>query len=371
MRSINILGATGTIGQAAADVIAANPGLFEVNLLSAHKNADKLATTAKRLNARQTILLSQSFEQELFDALEKPVDITICAIVGMAGLPSMLKAIEHSKIVAIANKEPLVAAGPLVLEAARKHNTKLLPLDSEHNAIHQVFDFEKPEGIKKIILTASGGPFRTWTAAKMRKATVQEALKHPNWHMGEKITIDSASMMNKALEVIEAHYLFGIPPEKIEILIHPQSVIHSMVEYKDGSILAQMGVSDMRVPIAYALGLPNRINSATEPLDFKSIKELTFEEPDGNKFPFIPMAYECLKAGQYACLAMNAANEVAVDAFLTHRIGFGAIMESVQDCLDKINAPSLKNLQDIQAFDMTVRNMTKDYINKISNEQNG
>ncbi len=349
-KTINILGVTGSIGQAVCDVIAANPGMFDVDVITAHTDEHGLLEAAKRLGAKQSILTSREVL-----VLERPVDITVCAIVGMAGLPSMMQAIETSKIVAIANKEPLVAAGPLVLENAKRHGTTLLPIDSEHNAVFQVFDEKNRQGIEKIVLTASGGPFRAWTKEKMANATVEEALKHPTWSMGDKISIDSATMANKALEIIEAHYLFGVKPSQIEVVVHPQSVVHSLVQYSDGSILTQMGASDMRTPIAYVLGYPERIQSGGEVLDVQSLSQLTFEAPDREKFPFLSMAYECLERGPYACIVLNAANEVAVDAFLTKRIGFGDIFKIVQDCLDQTGARDIHCLDDVMKLDHEVR----------------
>jgi len=364
LKTINILGVTGSVGKAVVDVVLANPGRFDVQVVSAHSDAEGLAELAEQLGAERAVLTSK-------DALvlDEEVDVTVCAIAGMAGLPSMMDAIECSKAVAIANKEPLVAAGDLVMAAAKEHGTQLLPIDSEHNAIFQVFEEGNRAAVERVILTASGGPFREWEKVDIDEATVEQALKHPNWVMGRKITVDSASMANKALEVIEAHYLFGLPADKIEVLVHPQSVVHSMVEYIDGSVLAQMGASDMRVPIAHALGWPERIVSGGERLDLAAMARLDFEAPDMDKFPFLAMAYECIAAGQYACVAMNAANEVAVEAFLLGRIGFGDIYNVARHCLDGAESCSVNDLEAVVAFDADVRVVAEVYINQLSPQQ--
>ena len=358
-KTINILGVTGSIGSSACDVILANPDYFDVNVITAHTSKDSLDECAVKLGAKQTIL---SAEQDILPALEESVDVTLCAVMGMAGLPSMLKAIQNSKMVLIANKEPLVAAGPLVLAEAKKNGTKLLPVDSEHNAIFQVFDENQRDNIERIILTASGGPFREWSLEQMRTATPEQALAHPNWDMGRKISIDSATMMNKALEVIEAHYLFDIEPENIEVVIHPQSIVHSMVEYNDGSILAQMGANDMRTPLANILNWPARIKTPGNRLDFKALKELNFETPDFERFPALKLAYEALDRGSSACIAMNASNEVAVDAFLNNSLGFLDIVETVKHIMGATETKTLDTLENILDFDANIREATRNYL---------
>jgi 1-deoxy-D-xylulose-5-phosphate reductoisomerase len=357
LKSINILGVTGSVGQAAADVIAACPDKFDVRVVTAHKNAKKLAETATRLNAKRTIIGDEIIPDD-------PVDITLAAISGMAGLHSVMEAIKHSKIVAIANKEPLVAAGAIIMAEAKKHGTKILPVDSEHNAIFQVFDFNNTKSIERIILTASGGPFRTWTTAQMKNAMPEQALKHPNWSMGKKITIDSATMMNKALEVIEAHILFDMPPEKIEVVIHPQSIIHSMVEYCDGSVLAQMGASDMRTPLSNVLAWPDRLKTPGQRLDFKTLKTLDFEPVDHEQFPAIKLAFDALRAGPWACTAINAANEVAVEAFLNGRIGFLDIVQINTHIFNNTTPQNISSLDDVELLDRAVRRATESYINE-------
>ncbi|MCK5284438.1 MAG: 1-deoxy-D-xylulose-5-phosphate reductoisomerase [Alphaproteobacteria bacterium] len=363
-KTINILGVTGSIGQSAVDVIEANPERFSVNLVTAHTNEKQLNKIAKRINAKKTVLTGRD---NLSEALQESVDITLCAIAGMAGLSSMMLAIKHSKAVAIANKEPLVAAGEQVIRAANKYGTKLLPVDSEHNAIFQVFDCDRRAEINKIILTASGGPFRKWSLEQMEKATIEQALAHPNWSMGAKISVDSATMMNKALEIIEAHYLFNIPANQIEVLVHPQSIIHSMVEYIDGSVLAQMGASDMRTPISNVLDWPDRLSTPGYKLDFKTVNDLSFEQADNIRFPALGMAYECLEKGQSACVAFNAANEIAVDSFLEGCIGFLDIMDCVGHILKNINIISLNNIDDIYEYDNNIRAESRVYINEITN----
>ena len=380
VKSINILGITGSVGGAAMDVIVSQPERFDVHAVTAHRNAEELAQRARAIKARRAVIADATLYARLKDLLSgsgieasagpdaldeaasQPVDCTLAAIMGMAGLRPLMAAIKHSSCVAIANKEPLVAAGAQVMAAARAHGTHLLPVDSEHNAIFQVFDHARPEGIEKIILTASGGPFRTWGRAEMALATPAQALAHPNWVMGQKISIDSATMMNKALEVIEAHVLFGMPPERIKVLLHPESIIHSMVEYKDGSVLAQMGASDMRTPVAHALAWPERMHTPGQRLDFSSLKSLTFEQPDDDRFPALRQAYGALAAGPWACVALNAANEIAVEAFLQSRIGFLGITEAICHIMDETGPESLNTLEDVMAFDQTVRRAAQNYI---------
>lgn len=381
-KRVSILGVTGSVGQSAADVIRSAPDRFEVMTLSAHQNVDKLADMAVELGAKQAVIADETRlsalkarlegtgitsaggQKALEDAAAQPCDITVAAIVGMAGLRPIMQALRHSKAVAIANKEPLVSAGPLVIAEAAKNGTVLLPVDSEHNAIFQLFEPENRAQIERLILTASGGPFRTWDREDMARATPQQALAHPNWSMGPKISVDSATMMNKALEVIEAHYLFDMPSKKIQILVHPQSIVHSMVEYADGSVLAQMGASDMRTPIAHALAWPKRMKTPGKILDWRGMNNLTFELCDTRKFPATQHAYTALEAGPYACVALNAANEVAVDAFLATRIGFFAIMESVEHILAGLRPEILSTLDDIISFDHSVREATAGYIDR-------
>ncbi|MCC7305206.1 MAG: 1-deoxy-D-xylulose-5-phosphate reductoisomerase, partial [Alphaproteobacteria bacterium] len=357
VKSVNILGVTGSVGGAAADVILSAPENFDVRVVTAHSNAGKLADLAVKLKAKKAVIADRKNFSELRERLRTtgieaaagleeaqiPADLTIAAIVGMAGLRPVMAAVKNSKCVAIANKEPLVAAGPLIMAEVKKYGTTILPVDSEHNAVFQVFENENRNSIEKIILTASGGPFRTWTAQEMERATPEQALAHPNWSMGPKISIDSATMMNKALEVIEAHYLFGMPPEKIEVLVHPQSVVHSMVEYKDGSILAQMAASDMRTPLAHVLAWPQRMQTPGQRLDLVKLKRLDFDLPDLQRFPLLKMAWRALEAGPSACISLNAANELAVEAFLQGKTGFHGIINLICFTMDKVEDVSLSS----------------------------
>jgi 1-deoxy-D-xylulose-5-phosphate reductoisomerase len=339
MISINILGVTGSIGRSAQQVILHQPERFDVRLVSGFQDVEGLEKARVELDAKAAA--REDIAQAVRDAGR--VDITLAAISGMAGLEPLMAAIEMSDRVAIANKEPLVAAWPQVKAAAEAHNCTLLPVDSEHNAIYQVFNFDAKETIEAITLTASGGPFREWSYAQMEKASIEDALKHPNWSMGKKITIDSATMMNKALEVIEAAMLFDLLPEKIKVLIHKQSVIHGMVEYCDGSVLAQLGASDMCTPIANILAWPERLESPGGRLDLSAIAQLDFSAPDLEQFPALRLAYEALAMGQYGCIALNAANEVSVQAFLDGQIGFNDIV--------RINEQVMKNAPAQDGFD--------------------
>lgn len=372
-KTITILGSTGSVGTSTIDLINANPEGFKVRALTAGKNIPLLAEQAKKLNAEFVAIADETQlndlksalagtsitcgagEAAIIEAASMNVDVSVAAIVGFAGLKPVLTAIRHAKAVAIANKEPLVAAGSLVLSLATEFGTKILPVDSEHSAIFQALETHNRDSVKKIIITASGGPFRTWDIDKMNAATVEQALAHPNWSMGAKISIDSASMMNKALEMIEAHYLFNMPADKIDVIIHPQSVIHSMVEYTDGSVLAQLGAPDMRTPIAYALAYPNRMATTGKTLDWDTLSTLTFEKPDLTKFRAIKLAYDCLKAGAAHQIAFNAANEIAVQKFLNHQIRFGQILTLVERGLALTPNGIPQTLGEILAVDEEVR----------------
>lgn len=386
-KSIHIFGVTGSIGQSASDVILKHADKFSVHTVSANVNAKKLAQSAIELKAKKAVLVDATQEDALraaleghdieiacgeaalIDAAKEPVDMVLAAIVGMAGLESLWEAIKVSACVAIANKEPLVAAGHLVMDHAKAHNCTILPVDSEHNAIFQVFDFDRREHVERIILTASGGPFRTWSIDDMARATVEQAVAHPNWSMGQKISVDSATMMNKALELIEAHYLFDVPADKIDVVIHPQSVIHSMVEYNDGSFLAQMGASDMCTPLANVMFWPERLATPGAKLDLMACADLQFEAVDHEQFPFLSMAYDALSAGPYACLAMNAANEVAVEAFLQRRIGFSDIMACVAHVVGIADKKALPSLADLLSYDDYIRDEAQAFIQKHEQSQ--
>lgn len=380
MRRISILGSTGSVGQNTVKVLQAQQEKFDVQVLTANQNVALLAEQAKVLKAKHAVIANEDFypdlkealagtnikisagEDALCEAASLPADWSMVAIVGMAGLKPLIAAIGQGKIVAIANKEPLVAAGTFVIQTAKAFGTTLLPIDSEHNAVFQVFENENRDAVERIILTASGGPFRNKSLDELSNVTPDQALVHPNWSMGDKISIDSATMMNKALEIIEAHYLFNMPADKIDVLIHPQSIVHSMVEYQDGSVLAQMGAADMCTPITNALGWPRRYKTPGQRLDFKKMGRLEFEAVDHQKFPAIQMAYDCLKNGQAACIAMNAANEIAVEAFLNHKIAFLDIHHIIKDSLKTQNKVALKTLDDIIEYDRFVREQTKSYM---------
>lgn len=373
-KSLSILGATGSIGDSVRDIVLSAPDQFSVSSVTAHSNVEALAEYARAVSAKTAVIARDDLYEDLKTVLEgsgitpmageqalcdaaaiADVDLVVAGIVGIAGLKPVMAAVEQGKDIAIANKEVLVAAGPQVLAAAAKSGSKLLPTDSEHNAIFQVFEQDNRDQIERLILTASGGPFRTWPKDAIDAATPEQACNHPNWSMGAKISVDSASMMNKGLEVIEAHYLFDMPANKIDVIVHPQSVVHSMVEYADGSVLAQMGASDMRTPICSALAWPQRIKTPGKILNLQMLSRLDFEEPDVEKFPALTLAYDALKAGQAACIALNAANEVAVAAFLKGQIGFSDITRLCDKALDELNASVINTLEDVYELDHTVR----------------
>lgn len=349
MRKIALLGSTGSIGTQALDVAARHADRFQIIALTAHSSAEKLFAQARRFRPKLCGLIvePESIPDDLRDiewvfgadclraaATLDEADDVLVSVVGFAGLPAVMHALGAGKRVLLANKEALVAGGALVTEAARKAGQPLLPVDSEHSAIFQCLRARDANTPRRLLLTASGGPFRTWCAEDIENATVAQALNHPNWSMGRKITVDSASMMNKALEIIEARWLFDMPPEKIDVLIHPQSIVHSMVEFDDGGVLAQLGVPDMRLPILYAMAFPDRLETGAPPLSLAQIGSLTFEAPDCSKFPGMFLAYDALRAGGAACAMLNAANEAAVEAFLAERIPFGRIWQVVRDTLE-------------------------------------
>jgi 1-deoxy-D-xylulose-5-phosphate reductoisomerase len=372
-RSVTILGATGSVGSSTLDLIEREPDRFEVIALTANCDVDKLAAAAIRTGARHAVVADESCLPALRDKLEGSgitsaggaeavcdaarmgADWTMAAIVGLAGLGSAMAAIEQGGTVVLANKEPLVSAGDLVAAAARRHGATILPADSEHNAIFQCFDFDRPERVRRIILTASGGPFRDWSLEAMRGVTPAQACAHPNWSMGAKISVDSATMMNKGLELIEAARLFPVANDALEILVHRQSVIHSMVEYVDGSVLAQMGPSDMRVPIAHTLAWPDRMATPMPPLDFVAMARLDFEAPDAVRFPALRLAREALEAGGARPAILNAANEVAVAAFLAGRLNFLEIAAISADTLERYDPVAPESLEAVWAIDAEAR----------------
>ncbi|MBM3555111.1 MAG: 1-deoxy-D-xylulose-5-phosphate reductoisomerase [Alphaproteobacteria bacterium] len=372
-KRVSVLGATGSVGGNTLDLLERHAGRYEVEALTANTNVELLASQARKLRARfvaiadplkwralKTALSGSGIEsaaggEAVIEAAKREADIVVAAIVGAAGLDPTLAAIESGKAVALANKECLVCAGDLLVERVRAKGGVLLPVDSEHNAIFQVFDFARPESVERIILTASGGPFRDWSVEALARATPAQAVAHPNWSMGAKISVDSATMMNKGLELIEAHHLFGLPEERIEVLIHPQSVVHSLVAYVDGSVLAQLGTPDMRTPIACALAWPDRIPTPSRRLDLAALGSLTFAAPDPARFPALTLAREALVAGGSAPTVLNAANEVAVAAFLEGRIGFLDIAATVERVLAAIPVTRLASLDDVRAADAAAR----------------
>ena len=372
-RRVTILGSTGSVGQSTVDLLLRNPDAFEVEALTANRNPDRLAEQALALRARFAAIADPTHYPALRDALAgtgievgsggaalaeaamRPAGWVMAGIVGAAGLAPTLVAIRRGAIVALANKEVLVCAGALFMQEVARYGATLLPVDSEHNAIWQCFDLERVDTIERIILTASGGPFREWGFEDMRAVTPKEAVAHPNWSMGAKISVDSATMMNKGLELIEAHHLFQLPVERVEIVVHPQSIVHGAVVYRDGSVLAQLGSPDMRTPIAYALAWPDRIETPAKRLDLAAVGRLTFEAPDEHRFPALRVAREALVCGGGCPTVLNAANETAVRAFLDGLIGFLDIVETVERTLEAIPGGKLETLDDVYNFDTTAR----------------
>jgi 1-deoxy-D-xylulose-5-phosphate reductoisomerase len=380
-KRIAILGSTGSIGTNALKVIDALGAEYKVVALTAHNNAELLAeqvrkfkpkiaviTNPAKLNTLKKLLSGVKTEIYAGDkglsiaASSGDVDIVIAAVVGAAGLEAILSAAKAGKILAIANKEPLVIAGELLTKVAKQSGAKILPVDSEHSAVFQALQSGNVSEISRIILTASGGPFRGATAEQIQNATVEQALAHPTWNMGKKITIDSATMMNKALEIIEAKWLFDVPVEKIEVLVHPESIIHSMVEFVDGSVIAQMSEPDMRLPIQYALTFPKRIKGITNRLRLEEIGSLTFEKPDMEVFKALKIGYEVSKAGGTAAAVFNAANEAAVKEFLEGKIKFVNIVEIIEYCLAKHKVKTEATLEELILADNWARNEAKEWL---------
>ncbi len=351
-RSVTILGATGSIGASTIDLIKREPARFRVEAVSARRNATALAKLAREVGARVAVVADPDFygalkdalagsgieaaagEDALVEAAERPADWVMAAISGSIGLKPTLAAIERGATVALANKECLVCAGAFFMRRAAAAGATVLPVDSEHNAVFQALGAGRREDVKRVILTASGGPFRTWSLEAIKAATPEQALRHPNWSMGPKITVDSASLMNKGLELIEAHHLFALKPSEIDVLVHPQSVVHGLVEFRDGSLLAQLGSPDMRIPIAHCLAWPQRIDGSAARLDLAQVRELTFEEPDGVRFPALALARQAMETGGAAPTVLNAADEVAVGEFIAGRIPFPAITALVEATLN-------------------------------------
>ncbi len=380
LKRISVLGSTGSVGVNTLDLIERNRERFDIVALTAGKNVDKLISQARALNPSIAVIADQDKYSELkeglygegievaagpnalIDAAERPADLVMSAMVGAIGLKPTLAAVSQGRCVALANKECLVCAGAIFMKSIHAHGTTLLPIDSEHSAIFQVFDAAQRDTIERIILTASGGPFREWPKERMAMATPAEAVAHPNWSMGAKISVDSATMMNKGLELIEAHHLFALPEDRIDILVHPQSVVHSMVDYMDGSVLAQLGTPDMRTPIAYAVAWPDRMAVPCERLDLAAVATLTFEAPDSIRFPALELARHALKEGGGAPTKLNAANEIAVARFLAGEIGFLDIARTVEDTLACCGGTAPDNINDVLALDSEARRVASAYV---------
>ncbi|UCB54368.1 MAG: 1-deoxy-D-xylulose-5-phosphate reductoisomerase [Thiotrichales bacterium] len=390
-RAITILGSTGSIGQNTLDVVSRHPDRYSVVALTANTDVDTLEQQCLRWQPQFAVMADQDCAQQLSERLKtgaeetrvlfgveglkqvsslEQVDTVVAGIVGAAGLQPVLSAAESGKRILLANKEALVMSGRLFMDAVHRNGAVLLPVDSEHNAIFQCMPPQLPaspqqSGINRILLTASGGPFRTTPLEQFRDITPQQAVSHPNWVMGHKISVDSATMMNKGLEVIEAHWLFNLPQDMIEVVIHPQSIIHSMVSYTDGSILAQLGNPDMRTPIAHCLAWPERIDSGVEPLDIFDVANLEFEKPDLQRFPCLKLCYQAMQAGGSASIALNAANEIAVEAFLQNKIAFTSIAGIIQAVLGEITITDTGTLEEILAADQSAREIARSRIHHL------
>jgi 1-deoxy-D-xylulose-5-phosphate reductoisomerase len=385
VKTVTILGATGSVGSSTLDLIERNPGAYAVQALTAQRDVAGLAAAARRVNARQAVIADESLlgslrdaltdtdisasggAQAITDAAAQPVDWTMAAIVGTAGLRPVMAALERGGTLALANKEALVSAGAIMTRAAADNGATLLPVDSEHNAIFQCFDKAQASAVSRIILTASGGPFRRTTLERMRSVTPAEAVAHPNWSMGAKISVDSATLMNKGLELMEAYHLFPLAPEAFEVVIHPQSVVHSLVEYVDGSLLAQLGAADMRVPIAYTLAWPDRMATPCERLDLVKIGSLDFEAPDLTRFPALALAQAALAEGGAKPAILNAGNEIAVAAFLATRIGFLDIATIVAQTLDRYAPASPATIDDVLELDTEARAIAHTHVQRLCN----
>lgn len=388
IRQITILGSTGSIGESTLDVIARHPDRFQAFALTANKNVEKMLSQCQRFQPRYAVMLDMKSAEQLtsaikaaridtevlsgIESLEKvaslpEVDAVMAAIVGAAGIRPTFAAARTGKLVLLANKETLVMAGRIFIDLVKKHNATLLPIDSEHNAIYQSLPHHfngnlAAAGISRILLTASGGPFRCAPLASLEKVTPEQACAHPNWDMGQKISVDSATMMNKGLEVIEAHWLFDAPPDNIQVVIHPQSVIHSMVAYVDGSVIAQLGNPDMRTPIAHAMGYPDRIASGVSALDMFKVARLDFEEPDFERFPCLGLAYQALAAGGNMPAVLNAANEIAVESFLKERMKFTAIPAMIEHVMQTVQQEDMATLDDVLRTDALARDVAREWL---------
>ena len=388
IRSVTLLGATGSIGSSTVDLLAATPERYRVEAVAASRNAAALAALACKIGARFAAIADPALYGELkeglagtgiaaaagegavIEAANWPADWVMAAITGAAGLKPALAALERGATVALANKECLVCAGALFMRRAVEIGATVLPVDSEHNAIFQSLASGHRSDVRRIILTASGGPFRTWPLEAMRAATVDQALRHPNWSMGPKVTIDSATMMNKGLELIEAHHLFALPASQIDVLVHPQSIVHGLVEFRDGALIAELGSPDMRVPIAHCLAWPDRIDTPAARLDLAKVATLSFEAPDPARFPALRLAREALELGGGAPTVLNAANEVAVDAFLQRRLGFAGIAGLVEETLEASGRDGLlrepQSIDDALSIDHVSRSLARELVPEIA-----
>lgn len=380
-RQIAILGSTGSIGTQALQVIEEHSDLYEVYALTANNRVDLLIEQARKFLPDVVVIANEAHYEKLRDALSDlpikvyagakaidevvesdPIDLVLASMVGYAGLRPTMNAIRAKKAIALANKETLVVAGELVTQLAIEHRVPILPVDSEHSAIFQCLAGETGNEIEKILLTASGGPFRTWSIEQLQHATREQALKHPNWDMGAKITIDSASMMNKGFEVIEAKWLFGLTPSQIEVVVHPQSVVHSMVQFADGSVKAQLGTPDMRLPIQYAFSYPLRLSLSSQRLDFKTLSSLTFEQPDPVRFRNLALSFEALEQGGNMPCILNAANEVCVSAFLNERVGFLQMSDVIEQTMQRVAFVAKPTYDDYVATDTEARRVANEFI---------
>lgn len=388
IRQITILGSTGSIGDSTLDVIARHPNRFQAFALTANNNVEKMLSQCRRFQPRYAVMLNEKSAEQLADAIQADkiktevlsgieslervaslpeVDAVMAAIVGAAGIRPTFAAARSGKLVLLANKETLVMAGKIFMDLVKENHAALLPIDSEHNAIYQSLPHQfdgnfTNAGISRILLTASGGPFRCAPIASLEHVTPEQACAHPNWDMGKKISVDSATMMNKGLEVIEAHWLFDAPADKIQVVVHPQSVIHSMVAYVDGSVIAQLGNPDMRTPIAHAMGYPERIESGVSALDMFKVAQLNFEEPDFNRFPCLKLAYQALTTGGNMPAVLNAANEVAVESFLQKRMPFTAIPIMIENVMRTIKPEELTTLDDVLRTDSLAREKAHEWL---------
>ncbi|MDR2470100.1 MAG: 1-deoxy-D-xylulose-5-phosphate reductoisomerase [Tannerella sp.] len=377
-RQLAILGSTGSIGTQALEVAGSHPDLFEIYLLTANNQSERLIEQARRFRPEAVVIANEKKYTIVRDALSdlpikvwagadaiaqavqaEPIDMALAAMVGFAGLKPVIAALQAGKAIALANKETLVVAGELILTLAQERGTPLLPVDSEHSAIFQCLNGEAHNRIEKIYLTASGGPFRTLTHNELLRVTKEQALRHPNWSMGAKVTIDSASLMNKGFEMIEARWLFGLVPEQIQTLVHPQSVIHSMVQFEDGAVMAQLGIPDMKLPIAYALSYPRRLPSRSERLDFARCASLTFEPPDMQRFPNLAFACEAARRGGNMPCILNAANEVAVAAFLEDKISFPGMSLLIERTMEKASFVATPSFEDYEQTDREARQIAQ------------